>query len=70
MTTQALLVIDIQRGAFDGARCPVIDRAAELVSHARMLVAAARESSTPVVFIQHLDDAGEAFEMDSEPVNI
>ena len=65
MTTQALLVIDIQRGAFDGARCPVIDRAAELVSHAGMLVAAARESGAPVVFIQHLDDAGEAFEVDT-----
>lgn len=65
MTTHALLVIDIQRGAFDGARCPVIDRAAELVGHAGMLVAAARESGTPVVFIQHLDDAGEAFEMDT-----
>lgn len=65
MTTQALLVIDIQRGAFDGARCPVIARAAELVNHAVMLVAAARESGTPVVFIQHLDGAGEAFETDT-----
>ena len=61
----AVLVIDIQRGAFDGARCPVIDRAAELVANASALVAAARAAGSPVVFIQHLDEPGAAFEKDT-----
>ena len=65
MPTTALLVIDIQRGAFDGARCPAIDRAAELVANASALVAAARTAGTPVVFIQHCDEPGEAFEADT-----
>ncbi|MEP6873622.1 MAG: isochorismatase family protein [Burkholderiales bacterium] len=62
MHATALLVIDIQRGAFDGVRCPRIDRSVELVSRANTLIKAARRSGTPVVFIQHCDDAGEAFE--------
>ena len=65
MPKTALLVIDIQRGAFDGARCPVIDRAAELVANASALVAAAREAGSPLVFIQHLDEPGAAFEKDT-----
>ena len=65
MPKTALLVIDIQRGAFDGARCPVIDRAAELVANASALVAAARAAGSPVVFIQHLDEPGGAFEQDT-----
>jgi nicotinamidase-related amidase len=62
MNSAVLLVIDIQRGAFDGARCPPIDRATELVGNARALVDAARESGTPVVFVQHCDEPGQAFE--------
>lgn len=65
MPNTALLVIDIQRGAFDGARCPVIDRAAELVANASALVAAARTAGSAVVFIQHLDEPGGAFETDT-----
>lgn len=65
MSHTAVLVIDIQRGAFNGARCPAIDRATELVSHAGALVAAARASQVPVIFVQHLDAAGEPFEKDS-----
>lgn len=62
MPQTALLVIDIQRGAFDGARCPPIARADTLVRHAVALIAAAREGAVPVVFIQHCDAAGQAFE--------
>lgn len=65
MPKTALLVIDIQRGAFDGARCPAIDRAAELVANAGALISAARAAGTPVVFIQHCDEPGEAFEADT-----
>jgi nicotinamidase-related amidase len=62
MTHTALLVIDIQRGAFDGARCPPIDRAEALVASALSLIDAARDSGTPIIFIQHCDEPGQAFE--------
>jgi len=62
MTHTALLVIDIQRGAFDTVRCPAIDRAEQLVANASGLVSAARESGTPVVFIQHCEGANKVFE--------
>ena len=62
MPTTALLVIDIQRGAFDGVRCPPIDRADTLVGNAASLVAAARDAGLPIVFVQHCEGAGEPFE--------
>jgi nicotinamidase-related amidase len=62
MSTTALLVIDIQRGAFDGVRCPPIDRPAELVANASSLIAAARDAGSPVVFIQHCDEPSSPFE--------
>jgi nicotinamidase-related amidase len=62
MSTTALLVIDIQRGAFDGVRCPPIDRTTELVANAALLIAAARDAQSPVVFVQHCDEAGAPFE--------
>ncbi len=62
MSTTALLVIDIQRGAFDGSRCPSIDRPIELLTNALLLVAAARDAELPVVFVQHCDEAGAPFE--------
>ena len=58
----ALLVIDIQRGAFDGARCPPIDRSTELVNSARTLVDAARAADSPIVFIQHCAEPDHPFE--------
>jgi nicotinamidase-related amidase len=58
----ALLVIDIQRAAFDGVRCPPIDRPAELVGNALALVAAARAAGSPVIFIQHCEGADQPFE--------
>lgn len=62
MPTTALLVIDIQRGAFDGVRCPPIDGAETLVANAGVLVAAARSASVPIVFVQHCEGPGEPFE--------
>lgn len=61
MKQAALLVIDVQNGAFDGVRCPPISDADRLLSNARRLIDAAREAGAPVVFIQHCDTAG-AFE--------
>jgi nicotinamidase-related amidase len=62
MNSTVLIVIDIQRGAFDGERCTPIDRPQALVDHAVSLVSAARDTDTPVVFIQHSEGAGEVFE--------
>jgi nicotinamidase-related amidase len=62
MSTTALLVIDIQRGAFDGVRCPPIDRPTELVANASSLIAAARDAGSPVVFVQHCDELNSPFE--------
>ena len=49
MPTNALLVIDIQQAAFDGAFCPPIDRATELVASARTLIDAAELQSLGAV---------------------
>lgn len=62
MQTTALLVIDIQRGAFDAERCPPIDSPDRLVRSARTLIEAARAGGHPVVFIQHCDEPGQPFE--------
>jgi nicotinamidase-related amidase len=62
MPPTALLVIDIQQAAFDGAFCPPIDRADDLVSNAGSLIAAARAARHPVIFVQHCDAKGEPFE--------
>ena len=63
MPSTALLVIDVQRSAFDGALIPPIDRPVELVGNARLLVDSARGSGTAVVFVQHCEGAGEPFEV-------
>ncbi|QPF71685.1 isochorismatase family protein [Roseateles sp. DAIF2] len=55
MSSTALLVIDIQRGAFDGVRCPPIDAAERFVGNAQLLVEAARAGGHPIVFVQHCE---------------
>ena len=62
MTPTALLVIDLQRGAFDGVRCPPVDAADSLINNAARLVRAARAGGKPIVFIQHTED-GQVFEL-------
>ena len=62
MPTTALLIIDIQCGAFDGVRCAPIDRGTALVAHALLLISAARDAGSPVVFVQHCAEAGAPFE--------
>jgi nicotinamidase-related amidase len=62
MNSTALLVIDVQRGAFDGERCPPIDRSDELIEHAASLIGAARAAGAPIVFIQHCDAPNQVFE--------
>lgn len=58
----ALLVIDLQRAAFDGVRCPPVDQPERLVRNACALIDAARTGGHEVVFVQHCEGAGEPFE--------
>ncbi|MFN3811699.1 MAG: isochorismatase family protein [Roseateles asaccharophilus] len=51
-----LLVIDIQRGAFDGQRCPPIDAPEPFLDRARALVNAARAGAHPIIFVQHCEN--------------
>jgi nicotinamidase-related amidase len=66
MPHSALLVIDIQRAAFDGIRCPPMDSPDALLASAHTLIAAARAGGHPVVFIQHAEGAGAPFEEGTE----
>lgn len=58
----ALLVVDVQRGAFDGELCPAIAGADRLLANVSSLIDTARASNVPVVFIQHSGAVGEVFE--------
>lgn len=49
----ALLVIDLQRCAFDGELSPAIHGAEDLLASASSLIAAARTAGAPVIFVQH-----------------
>jgi len=58
VSRSALLVIDVQRGAFDGARCPAIARGHEFIARVRAALAAARAAKLLVVFVQHSEPGG------------
>lgn len=60
--TTALVVIDLQRGAFDGVRCQPVHAADRLIGHATSLVGAARAAGAPVLFVRHCEGAGAVFE--------
>ena len=63
MNSTTLLVIDTQRGAFDGQRCsPIAEPDRLVVDQAVSLVAAARDTGASIVFIQHCDGPDEVFE--------
>ena len=55
---QALLVIDLQAGAFDGAKCEPIDAGERLLRHSAKLIAAARTAGLPVLHVQHGEPQG------------
>lgn len=60
--TTALLIIDVQRAAFDGVRCPPMEAPDRLLQSTGALLAAARAGGLPVVFVRHVEGAGEPFE--------
>lgn len=65
MTATALLVIDLQRGAFDGVRCPPLDQPERLIQQLTKLIQAARNAGAPIVFIQHCEGEGHPLEENS-----
>jgi nicotinamidase-related amidase len=58
----ALLVIDVQHGAFDGARYPPVVHAAQFLANALLLLSAARDAGWSRIFIQHCGGDGEVLE--------
>jgi polar amino acid transport system substrate-binding protein len=66
MNNTALLVIDIQRAAFDGVRCPPMDSPDALLRSAHTLIDAARAGGHPIVFIQHCEGANTPFDENTE----
>lgn len=61
MAEPALVLVDIQAGAFGGCGIPAVDGAERLLQNAAALLEAARTSGTPVVHIQHCARPGEVF---------
>lgn len=61
MPNTALLIIDVQRGAFDGVLHPPIHQPEALLESTLRLLNAARSGGAPVVFIQHCEGPGELF---------
>lgn len=60
----ALLVIAVQVGMFEGSDGPVYD-GERLLENIRALIHEARQSGTPVIYIQHCEDPGELLEPDT-----
>lgn len=54
----ALLVIDVQIGAFNGERCPVIADAERLLANITRLVKKARSFKNDIVYVQHCAPKG------------
>lgn len=65
MPNNALLIIDVQRGAFDGVLHTPINQPDALIDSASRLLNAARSGGVPVVFIQHCEGTGELFTVDT-----
>lgn len=54
----ALLVIDVQRGAFDGRLCPPMPDGDDLLSACRSALDWARQQRVPVFWVQHAEPGG------------
>ena len=61
MPNTALLIIDVQRGAFDGVLHTPINQPDALADSTQRLLSAARSGNVPVVFVQHCEGPGELF---------
>ena len=65
MPNTALLIIDVQRGAFDGVLHPPINEPDALIDSATRLLNAAPSGGAPVVFVQHCEGSEELFTVDT-----
>jgi len=57
-SSAALLVVDVQRGAFDGRLCSPMPDGEALLAACRQALAWARQRGLPVLWIQHLEPGG------------
>jgi nicotinamidase-related amidase len=58
----ALLVIDVQIGMFDGVNMPPVYNGPTLLTNIQCLLAQARRTVTPIVFVQHMGHPGHPLE--------
>lgn len=58
-TREAVLVVDLQVGMFDGVAEPPLAAAETLAGHARAVIAWARRSGRPVAFVRHDGSEGD-----------
>ncbi|MBB5205076.1 nicotinamidase-related amidase [Inhella inkyongensis] len=58
--TAALLMIDLQCGAFDGLRCDPMPDGDPLLANCRQLLDAARRRGQPVIWVQHAEDQADS----------
>ncbi len=66
MKRTALVVIDLQAGAFDPALIPALHRAEALLERTSKLIEAARSAGIPIVFTQHCEPQGRPLAKGSE----
>ena len=48
-----LILVDLQRGMFDGSRIPPVASAAKVQSSVRHLIEKAREAKVPIIYVRH-----------------
>ena len=58
----ALLVIDVQMGAFDGVRCDVMPGADHMLKNVGRLIDAVRDSEAELIYVQHCAPKGQVYE--------
>jgi len=59
MENTALVVIDVQTGAFDGKAMPAVHSGDEILDRTSRLITAARAATVPVIFVQHCGNEGQ-----------
>lgn len=70
MKHTALLIIDVQMGAFDGVKISPVYGGTDFLSRLKKLVVACRCNDVPIIYIQDCGEKGGAFEKDTEQWNI
>ncbi len=59
MENTALVVIDVQIGAFDGKAMPAVHAGDDVLHRVSRLIVAARAAKVPVIFVQHCAHEGQ-----------